>query len=402
MLIQNMGGETSALAQGTDTETGGVLVKEIYESIKQETEEKAVKKKNKGVIVANRLTEEYGHEQFSEDKIKDGFAGIYLDENQDAVISMTDKADKTVKNIKEVSKTEDIQIRKVEYSLKELKKYEKQIAKVYTKKYKKAKVDFKVLLESIQSYAVNIKDNCIDVKIFQLNEEKENAFQKYISDAACIRLINTEKKNEQVVALKAGQPIYTTKSRYSLGCRVKWVTSYGNTKYGFITSAHGNAVGDNFYANSSLGSSLLGPVVKRKYSGNVDVSVVRLDASGAAYTLSNNLYGIATSSSLSPSIMPQIYTGMAIEKIGSTTGHTSGKVVSVSTTVTCDGKTFSDYIEYTNKSESGDSGGINYAYDPNTSTLKVVGITEASNTITGYGAKFSNIRSSFSSTLSLF
>lgn len=103
-----MGGETSALAQGTDTETGEVLVKEIYESIKQDTEEKAVKKKNKGVIVANRLTEEYGHEQFSEDKIKDGFAGIYLDENQDAVISMTDKADKTVKNIKEVSKTEDI------------------------------------------------------------------------------------------------------------------------------------------------------------------------------------------------------------------------------------------------------------------------------------------------------
>lgn len=38
------------------------LVKEIYESIKQDTEEKAVKKKNKGVIVANRLTEEYGHE----------------------------------------------------------------------------------------------------------------------------------------------------------------------------------------------------------------------------------------------------------------------------------------------------------------------------------------------------
>lgn len=238
--------------------------------------------------------------------------------------------------------------------------------------------------------------------IFQLNEEKVNAFQKYISDAACIRLINTEEKNEPVIALKAGQEIYTAKGIYSLGCRVKWVTSYGNTKYGFITSAHGNAVGDNFYASSSLGSTLLGPVVKRKFSGNVDVSVVRLDASGAAYTLSNNLYGMSTSSVLTPSIMPQIYTGMVIEKIGSTTGHTSGTVVSVSTTSTYDGITFSDYIEYTNKTEKGDSGGINYAYDPNTSTLKVVGITESSNTITGKGAKFSNIRSSFSSTLSLF
>lgn len=93
---------------------------------------------------------------------------------------------------------------------------------------------------------------------------------------------------------------------------------------------------------------------------------------------------------------------MVIEKIGSTTGHTSGTVVSVSTTSTYDGITFSDYIEYTNKTEKGDNGGINYAYDPNTSTLKVVGITESSNTITGKGAKFSNIRSSFSSTLSLF
>lgn len=189
--------------------------------------------------------------------------------------------------------------------------------------------------------------------IFQLNEEKENAFQKYISDAACIRLINTEEKNEPVIALKAGQVIHTAKGIYSLECRVKWVTSYGNTKYGFITSAHGNAVGDNFYASSSLGSTLLGPVVKRKFSGNVDVSVVRLDASGAAYTLSNNLYGMSTSSVLTPSIMPQIYTGMVIEKIGSTTGHTSGTVVSVSTTSTYDGITFSDYIEYTNKTEKG-------------------------------------------------
>jgi len=215
-------------------------------------------------------------------------------------------------------------------------------------------------------------------------------------------LINRDEKNiAEAVSLKAGQAIYTTGARYSMGCRVKWTTSNGNVKYGFVTSAHGNKKDDYVYANSLLGSSCLGPIVKRKFSGSADVSVVRLDCSASAYTMTNYIYGISTSTKLSSS-PANLYVGQLVEKVGSTTGHTSGYITNLSTTATYKGVTFTDYIQSTYTSANGDSGGIIYSYDANSSTVKVVGNHKASGGGYAYGTKYSNIKSAFSTTLSLY
>ena len=93
--------------------------------------------------------------------------------------------------------------------------------------------------------------------------------KKYIADEKFIILQNVDEKKIQTVSkVKAGQTIYIKKTlaqprgTYSLGFRVKWTTSSGKTKYGFVTAAPGNSVGDYVYA-SSLASSCLGKIVYR-------------------------------------------------------------------------------------------------------------------------------------------
>lgn len=74
------------------------------------------------------------------------------------------------------------------------------------------------------------------------------------------------------------------------------------------------------------------------------------------------------------------------DKIGASTGHTSGKITSINATITySDGTTLTNMTEVELYSEGGDSGGIFYSYVSSTNTRYTLGILTGGNgTTTSY------------------
>lgn len=384
--------------RAVDPIEGGEILKSAYES-KSATDAEIKKMKNDRISPQKEeaiwaINEDLG-ELDVDIKNPQKYAGMYLDSKENIVVNVTDKNTTIVDEIKGNATGETIKIRKVKYSLNQLKAEMKKIEKYYETHWDTAKGKEKEILEDIQGYHIDVEKNVVVIAIKSNVADKEKKLKKYAAlDAEKIMFENAREENQLVSTLSAGQTMTTDLQNgycgvYSIGYRAWWLNSDGSASYGFVTAAHGNCAGRKVYTSLDIydQNNYIGYVCKLAYGDAVDAALVLVNSS---HTISNHLYG----SSLALTdryYYPSFWSGMTVGKIGQTTGYTSGTVTNVSSVVTYEGIVFNDFLETTNHVEGGDSGGIAFTYDSTTNVVAIDGITVATNGERSYFVKYSNI-----------
>lgn len=236
---------------------------------------------------------------------------------------------------------------------------------------------------------INQEENNVFVQIKNCNESKIEVFKKAISDSSAIVFENII-KIEYVYALNSGQgiligPSLSSAGTYSIGFRCYRLLSTGGYIEGFVTAAHGNAVGENVYvSNKNIGTIA---AWERTDNGTVDAAFVRItddEYVSVHTTFSKN------SSLVAGSYVGSFSSGEIVKKEGTSTGYTSGKIKSASYILN-DTVTMRDCVSATYDCAGGDSGGI--VYQTIDSLNYVAGICMArvtsTNTSTGEVTTFS-------------
>ena len=238
-------------------------------------------------------------------------------------------------------------------------------------------------------------------KLFFIGEEEDKYIEYEYITGSNIERFSTE-------YLYPGEAIYyrytrsgiTYTSRFSIGLRGQYIGNDGVPYFGFLTVSHGFTTSDNNNVYVKHGSTYY-KIGEKKWSVlndnyGIDAAFV---AVSSGYEMKNTVYftsffpvsgGVkACDSQTSPSTGAEsVYcnyylsmpNGYAVYTNGSTTGKTSGTIVSFETTVTFDDSTeWYHYGIVTNPFYHGDSGGIVYSNASSTGTFDdyiVVGMVE--------------------------
>jgi hypothetical protein len=165
---------------------------------------------------------------------------------------------------------------------------------------------------------------------------------------------------------------------------------------GVVTAGHYATSGTTI--KNAMGTTI-GAENIRQYSGTIDAAFVPFPT---AITWSYKLHGYGSPDDSMTHYYPNsdYVTGETVNKIGRTTGITSGTIDSVSTSVTVSGVTFTDQVKVSNQQLAGDSGGPVFHTVVNTGTdfHILVGIAtfgEVNSPNRGYVSKVNNIMSAF-------
>lgn len=386
-----------------ETVTGGKILEEKYNQ-KKLTKEKLERQFRSDAITAETedailsLNEEYG-ELSTDSENPENYAGLYLNENKEIVVNVTSQKERMTSQIEKVADGEEVKVKKVKYSLDELKQKMKQIDEYLESSQPGATEEEKAIVNDIKAFYISVEQNAVVIRVKNTNTQKEAYIRNHIVDGDNILFENTNADYVEATNLSAGQGICVDRKDgtcgiYSIGYRVWWPNSDGSLIYGFITAGHNTEIGQAVYLTNYLSrENYIGYICNKKYADNVDASVVLIE--NGSYSVTNNLYG----SSLSLTdryVYYSIYQGMQVGKIGQTTGYTVGTVVNPSVSIrTVDGVTLDDCFETTNHTDNGDSGGIAFTYDSSSNVMAIDGITRASNGTYSCYVKYMNIYNAF-------
>lgn len=381
-----------------DSIDGGKILEKAYESTSatnaeiKEMKSNSISPQTEEAILS--INEDLGGLDVGTENPKK-YAGMYLDSKENIVVNTTDKNNAILNKVEESADGEKVKIKKVKYSLNQLKEEMKKIEEYYESNWDIAQGKEKEILEDIQGFHIDVEKNAVVITIKNDDANKEKHLKDYAAlDDEKIMFENAKHENELTSMLSAGQTIATDLQNgycgiYSIGYRAWWLNSDGSTSYGFVTAAHGNSAGRKVYTSTYIydKNNYVGYVCKLAYGGSVDAALVLVNGS---HTISNHLYG----SSLALTdryYYPSFWNGMTVGKIGQTTGYTSGTVTNASSSVAYEGIVFNDFLETTNHVEGGDSGGIAFTYESATNIMAIDGITAATNGVKSYFVKYSNI-----------
>lgn len=228
-------------------------------------------------------------------------------------------------------------------------------------------------------------DNRVIVQLDNLSDETIEDFKKLVCDSEAIVFEQGTGPAQMEIDVNAGSSASATAGTASIGYRVT-----RNGTVGYVTAGHFVSAGDVVYCDGTAFSSC---VVSQR-SGNVDGAFCSITNSD--YVLTNTLAG--TSNTLSTTISePGV--GTVINKIGQSSGHTSGKVISTNVTVTfASGDTISNLTAASYESKAGDSGGVVYSYISSSNTRLTLGIHTGANETTRYYTKANEINSALGTT----
>lgn len=194
------------------------------------------------------------------------------------------------------------------------------------------------------------------VYLEEFNEEKIKEFKENVCDSDAIVFAQGFGAIETQSSWSPGQPARNASDQgaLTLGYRAK----FGST-IGIVTAAHAVKMGEELIWNGDR----FAKATIRNLGGSCDAVFCKMINSHDA---TNTLYG--TGNTLSTTISePGV--GTTINKIGFTSGHTSGRVVATDVSADTDTGVFlTNLTEATYDSEGGDSGGIVYSYIGSTNT----------------------------------
>lgn len=175
----------------------------------------------------------------------------------------------------------------------------------------------------------------------------------------------------------------------------------GRTYRGYVTCGHGNNTGDSVYLSTDTQSTnKIGIILDRQFGGTVDASFISINNAGV--TSSNAIYytssqpGVTKPGIVLDGTQTTVAKNSLIYKSGQTTYLTQGRVFNTSASGYRENIYFYDLIQADrDMTDNGDSGGVTYICDGNTTYGKSVGIVKGKLNNLSIFIKASNIRSDF-------
>lgn len=304
------------------------------------------------------------------------YGGSYIDDNGDLVVYIKEaeisKA-ASLQNISQVLETKDFIVKSANYSYNELNSF------MDTLNSFKLKNPNDSVSNNFNIYWLSDRDNNIVVELNEMSEEQINRFKKTVIDSPIITFKASSGTPVKEVNVNPGQKISTSTANGSMGYRAK-----KNNVVGIVTAGHLASLNTTININGTN----IGKVTARQESGSVDAAFVEI--TNSSYTPTNTLNGTTNTLSTTTS-KPGV--GTVINKLGFSTGATTGKVLSTNVTVTLDGITHTNLTSADYSSSGGDSGGIVYSYVSSTNTRYTLGIHCAAVGSTRYYIKADEINS---------
>lgn len=204
---------------------------------------------------------------------------------------------------------------------------------------------------NINRFGIYDDQNRIVVSLFDASPEKIAEFKEAVCDSPVIVFEENQNVLNTEASINPGNEIQNGNYYASMGYRA---TLDGEN--GFVTSAHFADMND--YITNASGTRIA-KVVERNYGGSADAVFCQMIGS---HTPTNTLVVDGVSNNLSTQIsLPGVSTH--INKIGATTGHTDGYVISTDVSARDNnGVRFTNLTQADFRTEGGDSGGIVYSY----------------------------------------
>lgn len=309
--------------------------------------------------------------KYSGEKIyPDYYGGSYINDNGQLVVYVTNGAERptVLKN------NENVIYEPCTYS------YNKLLSVMNELNEYKFKKSDSAIANNFNEFGLYDSENRIIVKFDRLSDQSIKEFKENVSDSDTIKFEQGTGPIQMEINVDAGSSISVPGGTASVGYRVK-----RSGVVGFVTAGHAASAGGII---SSGGTAFASCVVSRQ-SGNADAAFCKI--TNTSYSPTNTLSG--TSNSLS-TIISEPGVGTVINKIGQSTGHTSGKVLSTNVTATfSSGATISNLTTADYTSAPGDSGGVIYSYIGSTNTRLTLGIHTGAGGSTRYYTKANEINS---------
>jgi streptogrisin B len=233
-------------------------------------------------------------------------------------------------------------------------------------KYKLANPD-NTVAKNFNQFGLFDTDNRVIVFLDNLSDEAIQSFKATVYDSDAIVFKQSVGAMVEEISINPGAEITDVNGIASVGFRAK-----RRGVNGFITAAHfALNIGEAINCNGTD----MAICVARQREGSVDAAFCEITNSGYAPT--NTLNG--TDSTLSTEIS-EPGAGSIVNKIGRTTGHTYGTIISTDyTALYSDGTVLTNLTQASYGSEPGDSGGIVYLYFRSKEERLTLGIHTSSN-----------------------
>lgn len=330
----------------------------------------------------------------------DGFAGSYIGDDKTLVVQFTKKADEEVVDncMNSLSSSAEVEFVNITYD--ELKaqhdKDSDTMARINKAVEDGSATDLeKTVSENLVGIALSQRRNCNIVTLKKVTEETKNNFISCFGDDNVIfeeSRLGSIKECKTIVKPGSSFAIYQDGTYYigrSVGPRMCYDTSAGNTIYGFLTAAHCvDEMGQLVYYKKDGKYIKYGKVSTYKRSEFADAAFIKqtnnTDFSTSRYTKYSNSSGNtsekykACQNCAYGIIGHNIVEGGTIYKCGSKTYLTKGKVTNTSFSCTISGRSFKDLVSTTCKCDSGDSGGVVFTiHNSDKNTYDVSGVVTA-------------------------
>ncbi|RRA95550.1 S1 family peptidase [Paenimyroides viscosum] len=245
------------------------------------------------------------------------------------------------------------------------------------------------LLEILSSFSLMDETNEIEVQVVGLNDQKITTLKKSIFNKSAVRFTESSGKVKAEVTINPGCEVSRNSSMAGSGSVGFKAKRNSDGKIGFVTAGHAILVGETAYYGSG---TAVGTCVNSQQSGTVDAAFVIL-SNPTSDNVSNTLCGTSNLLSVSTTL-PGV--GTTVNKIGQSTGATSGKIISTNVSVIGGtGSTITNMTSAGYTSAGGDSGGPVYTYISSTGTRPTAGIHMGASGSTRYYTKATNILSTF-------
>ena len=352
-------------------------------------------------VIMNEL-KELAKQEKSLSELPNDYAGAYINSNGDLVVSFSNNEAKY--NFQ--SKLNGI------FRSNENSKLAQVIFNVQDHAYDELENVYEFLIDNIKKFnivsvAIVQKSNSIEVSI---PEDADidlilNSLQANISefDQSFVKFIYAESYAPQVAyTVYGGRQIYYKFGLFNMLTAESTLSftayDYINKKFGVVTNSHAAPDGEDMrYENGQI----IGRVSKRVEGGKVDAAFIPF--TNTTKTTWNYSYEVSWGSSytylsaIADSTI--IIEGAPTFKVGIASGYTTGTITSASFTTTVGTTYFTDVVQYSNLSLSGDSGApvwIAYGSRGATHYLTAVHFAGTADGSSGLGCKVYNVMSALS------
>ncbi|MDR6513746.1 S1 family peptidase [Chryseobacterium camelliae] len=314
-------------------------------------------------------------------KYPDYYGGAYVTDKGALVILIKDDQQNAVNAIQSVIGSGNLEFKVAKYSYSYLTTVMDDLNELALKNDPE-------IIRSLTSFSLMDAANEIEVEVLGLNDQKREKMQRLLSNKAGINFVPSIGRFTAEITANPGCEVSRNASMAGSGSIGFSAKRNSDGKLGFVTAGHAILVGEKAY----YGGTAIGTCVNSQQSGTVDAAFVTLDNTSAD-NVSNTLCGTSNMLSVSTTLPGA---GTTVNKIGQSTGSTSGTIISTNVSViSSTGSTITNMTSANYTSAGGDSGGPVYTYISSSGTRPTAGIHMGASGSTRYFTKASNILSTF-------